>query len=660
MDYRRLTDREISNLEDRGCRAENWHDVFVTTDFDLSRVARTRFSGEVHIGSLDGTARFPGGLEKPCGVYDSSIHNCTIADGCFIGGVGTLANYSIENNVVVENVGVLAVEGETSFGNGTEIEVLNEGGGRPLKIFDRLSAQVAYLLVLYRHREAMIERLEAMIDRYAKEKASNRGLLAEGCRVENCQMLRNVNVGPFARVQGALRLEEGTIASERDDPAIVGAGVVADKFICLAGSQVTDGAVVSSSFVGQGVRLGKQFSTENSALFANCEGYHGEACSLFAGPYTTTHHKSTLLIAGMFSFYNAGSGTNQSNHMYKLGPLHQGILERGAKTGSSSYLLWPCRIGAFSVVIGKHFSNFDTTDLPFSYIFEAGGKSTLAPAMNLLTVGTRRDAAKWPKRDRRKTTDRLDLINFTLFNPAIVGRMEAAGEILLELYEGAAKSREHVFHNGIQIKRAMLRTGARNYEMALHAALGDRLAARIEPSMEGSTFEAFRSELAKAAEAAKDRWIDAAGMLAPAVVVESLLSSIEKGHTPNFDSLQGSLLEIHEAYAEEEWNWFAALLERRLGKNAGEMTPDDVAGSITAWKESAVKLNKSVLRDAQKEFDESARIGYGIDGDEEVRAVDFEAVRGRYEENSFVRDLLAENAQIEERADRILAWLAGQ
>ena len=58
----------------------------------------------------------------------------------------------------------------------------------------------------------------------------------------------------------------------------------------------------------------------------------------FAGPYKVTHHKSTLLIAGMFSFMNAGSGSNQSNHMYKLGPIHQGTLERGAKTTSDSYI----------------------------------------------------------------------------------------------------------------------------------------------------------------------------------------------------------------------------------------------------------------------------------------------------------------------------------
>ena len=30
------------------------------------------------------------------------------------------------------------------------------------------------------------------------------------------------------------------------------------------------------------------------------------------------------------------------------GATAQGILERGCKTGSFSYLLWPCRVGAFS------------------------------------------------------------------------------------------------------------------------------------------------------------------------------------------------------------------------------------------------------------------------------------------------------------------------
>ena len=95
----------------------------------------------------------------------------------------------------------------------------------------------------------------------------------------------------------------------------------------------------------------------------------------------------SILIACLFSFYNAGSGTNQSNHMYKLGPVHQGILERGCKTGSFSYLLLESHIAAFSVVIGKHMTNIDLPYFPFSYISEENSKTTVFPGKNLFSIG---------------------------------------------------------------------------------------------------------------------------------------------------------------------------------------------------------------------------------------------------------------------------------
>ena len=169
-------------------------------------------------------------------------------------------------------------------------------------------------------------------------------------------------------------------------------------------------------------------------FFANTEAFHGEAVAVFGGPYTVTHHKSTLLIAGMYSFFNAGSGMNQSNHMYKLGPVHQGIVERGSKTGSSAYMLWPCRVGAYTAIMVKNLGNFDTSDFPFSYINVDHEKSILTPGMNLFTVGTRRDSEKWPNRDKRKDPDKLDLINFDLFSPYIIEKVVTASRTLKELY----------------------------------------------------------------------------------------------------------------------------------------------------------------------------------------------------------------------------------
>ena len=235
--------------------------------------------------------------------------------------------------------------------------------------------------------------------------------------------MKNVRIGDYAYISGACRLSNGSINSNEAAPVRVGDGVICDDFILSSGSHVDDGAMLTRCFVGQACKLGHNYSASDSLFFSNCQGENGEACAIFAGPFTVTHHKSTLLIAGMFSFMNAGSGSNQSNHMYKLGPIHQGTLERGAKTTSDSYILWPARVGAFSLVMGRHVNHSDTSNLPFSYLIEQNNTTYLVPGVNLRSVGTIRDAQKWPKRDGRKDPNKLDFINYNLLSPYTVQKM---------------------------------------------------------------------------------------------------------------------------------------------------------------------------------------------------------------------------------------------
>ena len=654
MTDRLLTEQEIAALKNRGCSAENWSHVRVKDPFRVDRIAHVRFSGEVRLGALDGEVRLSGGLTSPSSIRHCTIHNCSIGDGAYLSHVGCLANYEIDDGVVIDHVGILTVEGETAFGNGTAIAILNESGGRELKIFDRLSAQIAYLLVLYRHDAAMRERLEALIDAYVATRRAPRGRIAACSRVENCTRLINVAVGPHVTISGAAELVEGSVVGCPEDPTVIGAGVMARQFIVLAGSRVEGGAILDRCFVGQGVRIGKQFSAENSAFFANCEGFHGEARSIFAGPYTVTHHKSTLLIAGLFSFCNAGSGTNQSNHMYKLGPVHQGVLARGAKTGSFSYLLWPSRVGAFSVVVGKHMSTFDAANLPFSYIQAVQDRTVIIPAMNLFTVGTVRDAAKWPERDRRRTPDRLDLIHFDLFTPAIVDRALRGMDELQALEAQTPKTKEFAMYRGARIPRSLLKKACRHYQMVKCLFLGECLAELLRTA--GSP-DAARQRLAELGDGPLDRWADLAGMLAPMAVVEDLCRQIAAGGVADLAALQRKLAEIHAAYSGEKRRWFATLLRVREGIAPGEITNAEMARILTEWRDARVKLNNIVLLDAKKEFDVGCGIGFGIDGDEAVRQQDFESVRGRYEDSKFVRALVEETTQAQAQADELIRLL---
>jgi len=367
--YNAITQDQIDILLSRGCTAEDWDSVKVSGKFNPSCVKNSSFSGQVNIGDLSGTIKSFHGIEKSCGIYNAAIIDCTIGDNCRIANVSVhIANYDIADGVCIEDVSTIQTNPAATFGNGTEIDVLNEAGGREIVLFNEISVQFAYMMCLHRYRPKLIDKLKAIAQQYVASVKSDRGKIAKGASVCSAGEIIDVNIGPYAKVNGISCLENGTILSSKDAPTKVGINVTAENFIIAESTTVSGGAILNNTFVGQGCQIGEQFSATNSVFFANCEGFHGEACSIFAGPYTVTHHKSTLLIAGLFSFYNAGSGTNQSNHMYKLGPCHEGKLQRGTKTGSFSYMMWPCRVGPFSVVLGKHTSTFDVGDFPFSHL----------------------------------------------------------------------------------------------------------------------------------------------------------------------------------------------------------------------------------------------------------------------------------------------------
>ena len=80
-----------------------------------------------------------------------------IGDNCLIENIKNyIANYRIGDHTLIENVDIILVDRETSFGNNVEVSILNETGGREVPIHDRLSAHQAYMLGLYRHRPKLI------------------------------------------------------------------------------------------------------------------------------------------------------------------------------------------------------------------------------------------------------------------------------------------------------------------------------------------------------------------------------------------------------------------------------------------------------------------------------------------------------------------------
>src|SRR5690554_1363192 len=479
--HRNLTPSEIDLMEQNGCSCTDWEQVTVKEGFNPSRVKNSRFSGTIQLGIFEKEFNLPGGLKKQAGLNQAVLHNCFVGDNVVIENVQNyIANYTIGDNILTQNVDECLVDGMTSSGNGLQVNVLNETGGREVHINDKLSAHFAYIYSLYRHRPRLIEQMKAIIDYYRDKHSADRGTIENDCMIVNVGFIKNVRIGAHCKMTGAMKLKNGSINSNRHAPVYIGRNVIAEDFIISSGTRVDGGSKITRCFVGQACHIDHGYTASDSLFFSNCQGENGEACALFAGPFTVTHHKSTLLIAGMFSFMNAGSGSNQSNHMYKLGPIHQGIIERGAKTTSNSYVLWPAKVGAFSLILGRHYQHADTSNLPFSYLVENNNATHLAPAINLRSVGTIRDAKKWPERDKRRDPNKLDYINFNLLSPYTIQKVFAGVEILKNLQATAGETSEIYTYQSCIIKNAALRRGLELYEIVIHKFLGNSLIKRLE------------------------------------------------------------------------------------------------------------------------------------------------------------------------------------
>lgn len=638
--YRKLTEDEILRLKSQSCLADDWGQVMVDERFTTEYVYHTRFSGEVKLGVFHTEFTLPGGIKKHSGLRHVTLHNVTLGDNCCIENIQNyIANYEIGDNTFIENVDIILVDGMTKFGNGVEVAVLNETGGREVLINDKLSAQQGYIMALYRHRPELTRRMKEITDYYSNKYASDVGKIGHHVMIINTGSIKNVKIGDYCHIEGTCRLDNGSINSNEVAPVHIGYSVICEDFIISSGSHVEDGTVLSRCFIGQACRLGHNYSASDSLFFSNCQGENGEACAIFAGPFTVTHHKSTLLIAGMFSFMNAGSGSNQSNHMYKLGPIHQGTMERGAKTTSDSYILWPARVGAFSLVMGRHVNHADTSDLPFSYLIEQGDTTYLIPGVNLRSVGTIRDAQKWPKRDKRTDPNKLDCINYNLLSPYTIQKMFKARAILKELRRVSGETSEIFSYQSAKIKNSSLGKGLKYYEIAIHKFLGNSIIKRLEEIKFQSNDE-IRQRLKPDTEIGVGEWVDISGLIAPKSEIDKLLCGIESGEINRLRCINERFDVMHKNYYTYEWTWAYHKIQEFYGLNPEEITAADITDIVKKWKESVVGLDRMVYEDARKEFSLSSMTGFGADGSRDEMKQDFEQVRGDFESNTFVTAVL--------------------
>lgn len=655
--YRELNNIEIKQLEAQMCSANDWSKVLFAEPVNLLAFKQVEFSGSCKVGIQLENLLLEGGVPKHCGIYSAHIHNSDIGDNVYINNIKNyIANYIVEEGVIIDNCSQIITNDYSTFGNGLYVSVMDETGGRQIMMYDYLSAHLAYLMAMYKHRHDMIQAVEQIIHKHCASIRSNKGRIAKYAVVSNCGDLKNVRIGSYAHINAVSILNNGTVHSNAEAKTYIGHQVSMRDFIVASGSSIKDGVLVKNSFIGQGCELGSQYSVENSVFFANCQGFHGEACAVFAGPYTVTHHKSTLLIAGMYSFLNAGSGSNQSNHMYKLGPIHHGVVERGSKTTSDSYILWPARIGAFTLIMGRHTMHSDTSDIPFSYLIENNNETWLVPGVNLRSVGTIRDALKWPRRDKRTDSKKLDYINFNLLSPFTIHKMRVAIETLHKIETISGKSTEVFSYNNTKIRKSSMHNGVKFYRLAIMKFLGNSVITRLN-KINIQTTKDISDCLKPSTSIGKGEWLDISGLIAPKDEIARLVNAIAEGAIKSQQQIDDNLRKLHEQYYEYEWTWTVDFIREYTGRDIDSFSVKELVEMVNNWKAAVVELDELLLNDAHKEFTNDVMAGFGIDGDNVVRQKDFQHVRGSFEENNFAQELRAHMERKSNLAQRVITQL---
>lgn len=593
MQYRSLTFEEIEILESNSCWAEDWSRVEVAEDgFQAKFFHRVMFYGDVQLGSVQKEVEITKGFVKHSGINDATLRNVTVGNDCLIEKVGNyINNYTIGDDCLISNISVMETTEGATYGEGNLISVLNEVGDGNVIFFHDLNSQFAAFMVKHFNDKDLKNAIRRLIKEEIARTNPERGTIGNKVKIVNTKEITNTVIQDDCEISGASRLSDCTILSSEHASVYIGTGVICENSIISDGSSIVNSVKMQDCFVGEACQISNGFTASQSVFFANSFMSNGEACAAFCGPFCASHHKSSLLIGGMFSFYNAGSGTNFSNHAYKMGPMHWGILERGTKTASGSYLLMPATIGTFSVCFGKLMHHPNTTALPFSYLIAEADKMYLVPGRNITTVGLYRDIRKWPKRDMRPQQTQKSIVNFDWLSPYSVGEILQGKKILENLRQASGDNVSSYNYHEYVINATSLRKGIKYYDIALRIYMG----AVLKRAHKWGFFGKPQTEVGLG------RWDDLSGLLLPVSEERRLIEDIKSGSLETIEEVVNRFREINENYRIYQWAWTYRMILEYYGIN--EISSEDDARIKQDYIEARRAWIAEIKKDAEKEFE---------------------------------------------------------
>jgi len=439
---RQLREDEISALEKLGNRAEEWGALRVSADFIPDNICNSRFLGACFLGSFRGAGVDIGNSMKvPSGIVDSVVIDSVISDGCCIWNVRGLNNYFVDEGAALFNAGVVSCSPSALFGNGREIAIGIETGGREIISFADMTIETAWEVATCRDS---MDSYRSFMEKYLKKARIGYGVIAAGCRIRNCQSIVDSFLGESCVCDNVTLIENSTVLCSADEAANISDGAFVRNSCLQWGCHVGSMAIVDDSVMTEHSHAERHGKITSSVIGPNTGIAEGEVTACIVGPFVGFHHQA-LLIGALWpqGKGNVAYGANVgSNHTSKA-PDQEIYCGEGMFFGLGTSVKFPADYSCapYSIVATGVTTLPQRVEFPFSLINSPSGRfEGISPAYNELVpawvlsdnlYAVARNEGKYLKRNRAR---RLAFSSEVL-RPDIVDLMVRAKERLCSVTE---------------------------------------------------------------------------------------------------------------------------------------------------------------------------------------------------------------------------------
>ena len=434
-----LTKEQIELLRRNGNTSGDWGKVRVIRGFNPERIHSSCFHGSVVLGRFSGEVEFEKGIKAPAGIYSSLIINSVIEDDVFISGVKLLSNYVVRKGSILFNCGTIIAGEKTNFGNGSELPIAIETGGREVKAFAEITVDIAAKIATSRSDVSFIRQYENLVDQYIKKISSPKGIIEENAVIKNTLEVRDAYIGHSAIIDGATMIAKATILSSPEEKTEISAGAYVKGSLIQWGCEVTSMAIVANSVLTEHSHVERHGKVTDSIVGANTGIAEGEVTACLVGPFVGFHHQA-LLIAAFWpeGKGNVGYGANVgSNHTSKA-PDQELWPGEGTFFGLGVNIKFPSDFtkAPYSIIATAVNALPQKLLFPFSLINSPAERfDGISPAYNEVMPGwvlsdniftVRRNEGKYKKRNKARRSQ----IDFEVLRPEIVEQMIEARDRL--------------------------------------------------------------------------------------------------------------------------------------------------------------------------------------------------------------------------------------